>query len=233
MNNLIPVSIQEEIERQVAEIAKSADTIVLIETDVQLQNSAALLVGIKRWNNRIEEERKSLVKPMNDQVGAINAYFKEKSGRLSEIEVNLKNSISRYHSEQEKKREADRIAAEAIADAERKKLELKAGRLSAKGKEDAAMAVSAQARSVVAVMAEQPKKAVGTYEVDVWDVDIVDVPAFLRYCADLVEKNPSESCPWIMFEEARIAKYAQATNWMNPIPGVMATKTKQLRVRSK
>lgn len=96
-----------------------------IKTSNDMAIAADVLVDIKKRSARLEEVRKFFTKPMNDQVKRINNEFKKTSMPLEEAEWILKNKISDYRGELERKRmEEEKKLQEEVAK-KNEKLEVK------------------------------------------------------------------------------------------------------------
>jgi len=73
-------------------------------TDTDENNNAIkMVVEIVSHKKRVEELRQFFVKPLNDQVSAINAEFKNASMPLMEMEKIIKTEMVRYSDEEARK----------------------------------------------------------------------------------------------------------------------------------
>lgn len=102
---------------------------VVVDDDKSLSLAVDMVSEIKARLKKIEDERKSIVKPINDSVKNINAKFKTVTQPLEDAERALKDKITPYQVKKENERRA-------AAEAERKRIE--AEKLAA-AKEAAAM----------------------------------------------------------------------------------------------
>lgn len=140
---LIPVSVRDVVEKDLKSFLDGAK-IQKIENDLQLQNVVELTKSVKDIAKTIEQHRDSLVRPKNDEVKEINAYFKPAQARLDELERNCKAVVATYQKEVEQKRiEAQRKADEA-ARKERERIEAEARAI--REKEEAELRKAAEAR---------------------------------------------------------------------------------------
>ena len=80
------------------------------ETSSQALGSAKL---VKDWQKRIEEKRKELVGPLNEQVKMINEYAKKIMDPLNKAEAHLKTELVNWERELEKARRAEMARVEA------------------------------------------------------------------------------------------------------------------------
>lgn len=131
-------------EAQAKEIVRAAECdveklipkgqLVTITNDDEYRSEARKLVEIKNRMKDIENQRTSIVKPINDGVKRINEFFKAGTERLKFFHDMLEKPMIAYQREQEIKRRAaeeaarkeqQRLEQEARerADAERRKLE--------------------------------------------------------------------------------------------------------------
>lgn len=120
---------------QLAQFDKlKAEVIVFVEPikaiAVTSQETADLALNtckdVKALQKKVEERRKELVGPLNEQVKRINAYAKELTAPLDKAEVHLKGHLAKWEIELEKVRQADLRKAEeerkkALEEAESRK----------------------------------------------------------------------------------------------------------------
>lgn len=66
------------------------------------------------YQKAVEQKRKDLVGPLNEEVKRINAYAKEIESPILNIQTHLKKQIVSFEMEQEKKRQAELAQAEKI-----------------------------------------------------------------------------------------------------------------------
>lgn len=114
-----------------SEIAiKIAPSLSIVVKDDDSMNKA-LLAGkeVKHFAKLIEDKRKELVKPLNDQVDEINAYAKSLKEMPLQAEIHLKYQLASW----ENKKRAEREAEQKRLDEEAKKRQQE---LEAKQKED-------------------------------------------------------------------------------------------------
>lgn len=72
-----------------------------------LMTATEMLGQIASKKKQVEERRQFLVKPLNDQVRAINAWIKGISAPLEELDRILRKEVLRYRQEQEKIRQEE------------------------------------------------------------------------------------------------------------------------------
>ncbi len=88
----------------------------VIQSDDEYEDAAELLKVVKHKFKVLDEERTVSVKPLNDEVREINAWFKPALDRLKECEGELKKIMGAYSLR--KQEEQQRLLAEASKAAE-------------------------------------------------------------------------------------------------------------------
>lgn len=89
-------------------------------TDEETNTNAVAMAGqAKAIANKVEKLRKSIVDAPNQFVKSVNNFAKQYTGKLAEIESNLKAKINRYQVEQQRAR----IEAQKRAEEEARKLQ--------------------------------------------------------------------------------------------------------------
>jgi len=104
-----------------AEILEHKAKNMIVASDEDMKAATDLMAVIKISEKNLEEQRKFLVKPLNDHVKNINDRFKLYSVPLQRATTILKNKVLAYRQELERKRreEEARLQAEARAEQER------------------------------------------------------------------------------------------------------------------
>lgn len=207
------------------EIAKSTDVIqlarkadVIIETDEQCNEASAILSEIKKRSKELDDQRKSITKPLDDAKKQIMDLFRHPLDLLSRAENHLKNLILNYTTEKERKarEEAERLRklAEAEAEKERKRLEAQMKKAEEKGKLEKVEELKAKVEEVVntpiivpTVEVEKPK---GISYREKWYAEVVDFKVL-----------PDE---YKIPNQQALDKVAQATKGTIQIPGVIFKK---------
>ncbi len=98
-------------------------------TDLVVKDAESLAVGIDRGTkikgaiNKLEEMRKSMVGPLNDQVKAINAKFKFFSQPLEAAKESLNRKMIAFQEEERRKAEKIRLEAERKAAEEQARID--------------------------------------------------------------------------------------------------------------
>lgn len=200
-------------DEKLGEIAKDLE-VITAEADtytIQSQNDIAIatefLVKVKARAKRIEELRQFFVKPLNDQVKAINDRFKSVIKPLEEIEAKVKRSISDYTLEQDRqRREKERELQEAHAK-EMAKQEKAADRA---GTEFVPTAAPKIEKAMPSVKTESGK----TTTIKVWKFEVKDAAAVPR--------------EYLVVDETLIRKAVQAG--AREMPGVRIYEDVQVKV---
>lgn len=109
----------------VVQVEKQVKTLAVLKTAIEAQSAADLQVRVTDAANEINSTRLALVRPLQDQIDAINNLARPVTARLEAAKASLKTAQTNYANEQARlaKQEQARIDAEikrlqAIADAE-------------------------------------------------------------------------------------------------------------------
>ena len=140
---LIGSELQTRIESGVSLIMSGVESIT-IQNQEHLVNAATLTKEIKITGKLIEDERKKIVSPLNNQVSEVNAYFKKFASMLDTAETTLKKAIMTYQAEQERIRIEAQRKADEEARKERERIERAAREQ--REREDAALRKEEEAR---------------------------------------------------------------------------------------
>lgn len=139
------VTIKDRIVSEISALVNEGAKIIKIETAEQYENVKSFGNSAYKKAKALEEERLETTKPLRDEVAEINAVYGDAVGKLDAVVKNIKNVISEYDKEQERKRiEAQRIADEA-ARKERERIEAEAR--AQREKEDAERRKAEEARA--------------------------------------------------------------------------------------
>lgn len=165
---------------------------------------------------KLEDDRKSWVKPLNEQVKRLNGMFKIQQEPFTKIEKIAKDKIGKFMAEEEERQEKIRKDEQEKADREALAAATKA---SASGDEAQADAILDQS---IAAGDKEPEKAIvrgnlgsSTSTRSVWKHEVVD-PG----------KVPSK---YMMVDESAIK--AAVKNGERDIPGIRIYEDKQVVIR--
>jgi hypothetical protein len=169
----------------------------VIQSDEEFEDAAELLKVVKHKFKVLDEERTISVKPLNDEVKEINAWFKPALDRLKDCEAELKKIMGAYSLV--KQQEQQRLLAEAAKAAE-------AALVTATDPQASVMALVQQAT------AAQAPKVAGVSVSKVWKWELADpeqVPA--EYWSidpaklDAAVKAGARDIPGVrVYEDARV-----------------------------
>jgi len=178
-----------------------------IKTDAEYQDACAHLVALKKALKKLEEERKSITRPIDESKKRVMTFFKGFTDRIQAAERDLKQVIGRYVDEQERKRREEALKAKKKAEAERRKLLEQAAKAREKEREQRAATLEERAQMVAPPPPPPPPpKPKGVSKRVVWRFDITDpakVPDMYR-----------------MIDEKKIASVVKALKDQTDIPGV-------------
>lgn len=147
------------------------------------QEAGEELRKIATMRREMDEERKTLVDPLNKEVKAVNDLFRTPIGYLERAETMLKQKIANWVRAEQERLERERAEREAQMRAEQERLQKEAAAAAAEGDAEAASAIEAAAAVAVAVPVKAQKVNGVSTAID-WTAEITDLRAFLRSIAD-------------------------------------------------
>ncbi len=100
MTDETAVATRDEFLAELSEIMTTAESLT-IATPTEYEAAAELLQRLKGAMKRSEDARKTLVKPLNDEVSRINGEFRPVKQRQDQVEAMLKRAIRTYNVAQE------------------------------------------------------------------------------------------------------------------------------------
>jgi len=169
--------------KSTAMVLTQAESLQITTAD-EFQEAAVALREVASRRRDIDDERKRLVRPIDEARARIQELFRPALENLARAEQLLKGSISRWNAEQDRLR---RIAEAAAAEAARKesdRLAALAQRAAAAGKFEKAAALEGAADSVPIAEVAEPPKARGISTRESWKANIVDKGALVQAVAD-------------------------------------------------
>jgi hypothetical protein len=221
MTKLVEVSIDtpsEELRgRSESALASAKSFQITVPSEYEAATEALFEVK-SRWR-RIDEIRKSLVKPIDEARKRVQDFFRLPMEHLEEAEVVLKRKLGAYQEEQERARREAQHVADELARKERERLERQAAKAEAKGDHEKAARIESVAQQVVApiVESEVPKVA-GLTTREVWKFVVRD--------PELLPRR------YLMVNEAEIRKVVNAMKGETSIPGVHVYPDKSQAARA-
>jgi hypothetical protein len=121
--SLVDKKVQSEIKTQLKALY-AGGRIDVIKTQVQADNALEAVKMVKRTIDTLEETRKEIVSPMNNQVKEINEYFKGIKTGLDGMEKTFKMGLAQWQYDLEQQRlEDQRNADKAIEEKKQKDLD--------------------------------------------------------------------------------------------------------------
>ena len=165
------------------------------------------LTEVKAQRKVLDDLRKSFTRPLDQAKKAIMDFFRTPEERLDAAENALKRAMVIWSNEQERIRRAEQAKLEEQARKEREKLMARAEAAAAKGKDEKALELAAQASTVVAPIAQTTApKVTGISFREVWKFEVVDPAAVPR--------------EYLTVDEQKIRKVVGALKGDTTIPGV-------------
>jgi hypothetical protein len=206
-----------------AAMARSADSALAMVEGFEVNDGATYelaaeeLTGIKRRAAALDEQRKSITKPLDDAKKAVMDLFRGPLDLLTRAEGILKGKMLTYQQEEQRKANEARIAAERAAQAERDRLAAEAAKLEAAGRAGEAVVQRAVAEMIVAAapaVAEAPKVAGVSTRTSV-DFEVVDLLQLVQHIA----KHP-ELINLVVEDSVKLRAYVRGLGMACQLPGV-------------
>lgn len=176
------------------------------------------LTTIKRKATQLDEQRKSITKPLDDSKKAIMDLFRGPIDLLTRAEGIIKGKMLDFQREEQRKANEARMAAERAAQAERDRLQAEAAQLVAQGRAGEAVVKQAVAEMVVAApipsVMEAPKVAGVSMRSNV-DFECVDLHALIRHVA----AHP-ELAGLLTVDSVKLRAYVKGLGTACNLPGV-------------
>ena len=186
------------------------------------------LKDIKRLAKQVNEKRLAITRPLNDALKEVNALFKPAKEWLSQAERLLKGKILEFQNEQERIARELQAKADAEARKEREKLERRAAKAEAKGKEDKAEELREQAETQIApVVTSAAPKLAGISRRETWKTEITDKGALLQH---IIEKRP-DLLPLVKIDQSALNGMARSLKGELDLPGVEVSKEASIAAR--
>ncbi len=183
-----------------------ASLFVIVDNDSYLA-SAEDLKQIKAQIKAIEDYRKSITDPINEQIKRIKAFFDVPINKLKEAEEVIKGAILKYQKEQERIRLEEQARLREEAEKRRLELEQKAKKLEEQGKTEKAEEVKQQAETIITpILANDTVKVAGISKMKVWKYRITNESLIPR--------------EYLIPNEKMLTQIAKSTKGALKIPGV-------------
>lgn len=175
------------------------------------------LKRIKALYKSVDEQEKSITRPINEGLKRVREMFAVPKGWLSGAEDKLKRAALTWDQAEEQKRAKAAAEAARIAAAERIKLADEAAREAATGNTEAAAAIMEAAAMVAPVPVTVAPKLAGESHREVWSAEITDIVAMCKGVADGTIP-PEAVAPNMTFWNSMARSYKSAFGF----PGVKA-----------
>jgi hypothetical protein len=242
MSENASVQVYERLSVEVSPVVQEANAIQVFNAG-DYDNAAVFLIKVKEKSKLVEAERVKVSKPMNEALRAHNDLFGRLSTPLEMAERTVKNKMTIWYGEQQRKREeAERQArdkARREEEAERERLQKQAAAAEAKGRTERAEELKQRAAAVyvepapVAISAET-SVVTGNGSVNMRQgIKVEVVNPF-----ELLEAIMKEEMPlsWISFDLQAIKRRAMADKLpagSTKIPGVRVMSDINSAVRTR
>jgi hypothetical protein len=227
-NNIKTVSYQMPEEAKVTAAAQALETAkaIVIDSDMMLEIAMEERGLLKQQIDAIEAERMNITRPIDAAKKSVMDFFKKLTTPREEAVAVIDTSVRAW-----RKKEADRLAlehaeAEANARKERERLEAEAKAAAAAGKVEEAEVLQQTAAVVIAAPIAPLAKVAGATFPKTWVGEVTDVPAFLRYLADHIDR---QGC--IEFKKSELNALARSVKKAVVIPGFTATEREGITSR--
>jgi hypothetical protein len=210
----------------------SASALELVEAfevvdDATYGLAAEELVAIKGRASKLEEQRKAITKPMDDAKKSVMDLFRGPIEMLTKAEGMLKAKMLAYSTEQRRKSDEARLAAERAAAEERARLEREAAELVAAGRAGEAAVKSTVASMVVAAPAVvEPAKVSGVATRETVEFEVDDLLALVRHVA----QRP-ELIGLLAADSLKLRAYVRGLGTQANLPGVRVFVKQSLSAR--
>jgi hypothetical protein len=172
---------------------------------------------IKALSKELEENRKAITKPLDDEKSAIMDFYRPAQTYLGDAESVLKRKLMSYQAEQDRLRREAQAKAEAEARKERERLEKQAQKAEESGKTEQAEAIRENATMVSTHVVQEAPKLAGIATRTVWRGRVTDKNALVAAAL-----NRPDIMALIMIDESALNKLATALKDNLNIPGAEA-----------
>lgn len=213
--------------------------------DEQYAQASDFAASCKAAINVIEKRRVEAKRPYKEACDAIDAYAKELKAPFTEAMEIARTAAYEYKIEQERKAEAARLKALEEAAAERARLEALAAAEEAKvvqaetheerlAQEAKVIAIQNQAQAVSAVTPIAPvvKSTAGVSAKKKLRPNVVDMVAFIKWCAANVDANPAVAT-FLKVEQGKLNTFVNSTMGAVKMDGVSIEQVTSLVTRAK
>jgi hypothetical protein len=198
-----------------------------ITTPVMAEAAAEDLRKIKALSKELEENRKAITKPLDDEKAGIMDFYRPAQTFLGDAEVLLKRKLMNYQADQERIRREAQAKAEAEARKERERLEKQAQKAEASGKAEQAEALRENATLVSTNVVQEAPKLTGIATRTIWRGRVIDKHALVSAAL-----SRPDIMALIVIDESALNKLATALKDNLNIPGAEAYSDTQMSAKA-
>ena len=206
-----------------AALSKGASSALALVESFDVVDAATYEIGaeelksIKAKAAQLEDQRKTITKPLDDAKKAVMDLFRGPLDVLTKAEGILKGKLLTYQQEEQRKVREAQLAAERAAQAERDRLAAEAAKLAAEGRAGEAMVKQQVAEMIVAAppaIAEPPKVSGMSTRTSV-EFEVVDLVQLVQHIA----KHP-ELINLVAADSVKLRAYVKGLGMSTNLPGV-------------
>jgi hypothetical protein len=198
-----------------------------ITTPVMAEAAAEDLRKIKALSKELEENRKAITKPLDDEKAGIMDFYRPAQTFLGDAEGLLKRKLMNYQADQERIRREAQAKAEAEARKERERLEKQAQKAEASGKAEQAEALRENATLVSTNVVQEAPKLTGIATRTIWRGRVIDKHALVSAAL-----SRPDIMSLIVIDESALNKLATALKDNLNIPGAEAYSDTQMSAKA-
>lgn len=180
--------------------------------------AAEELQAIKKRATALDEQRKTITKPLDEAKAATMALFKPAIEVLTKAEGILKSKMLAWQQDEARKAAEARAEAERLAQAERDRIAAEAEKLEAEGKAGEAAVQRTVAEMIVAapqVAVAEPPKVAGVSTRTSVDFEVIDLHALVCQVA----KQP-ELISLLSIDSTKLRAYVRGLGMATKLDGV-------------
>jgi hypothetical protein len=188
-----------------------------VTDDVTYGLAADELKDIKARAAKLDEQRKSITKPMDDAKKAVMDLFRAPLAVLEQAEGIIKGKMLTYSQEQQRKAREAQLAAERAAQAERDRLAAEAKALEEQGKSGEAAVKQQVAQMIVAAppAAQEAPKVSGVSMRTTVEFEVTSTAELIKHIA----QHP-ELANLLAVDSVKLRAYVRGLGMSTNLPGV-------------
>jgi len=163
-------------------VLREADSLA-ITSDADFQAAAVTLREVKSHWKDLDDQRKELVRPIQESERRINDLFRGPLDYLARAERVLKDKIGAWTEAENQRRRLEQARLDEEARIESDRLAAEAEEARKAGHYETAVTLEGAADNVKPVAAAEPVKAYGTYTRETWSAVVEDEVALIQAVA--------------------------------------------------